>query len=133
MAKFSLKEYMMGRDVTHKTEYTEQVEQNALTFIAKVNNLFKELGHTAPAYISSGWRPMSINSKVAGAAKKSLHTLGLAMDIKDPDGKLYALVTAKPELLRKYGLWVEHREATPTWLHIDAGNRVDRPSRVFKP
>lgn len=133
MAKFSLNEYLMGRDKTHKAEYTELIEQTALAFLSDINKLFAELGHVTPAYISSGWRPHSINSKVPGAAKKSLHTLGKAVDIKDPDGSLYKLVTSRPDLMRKYRVWAEHREATPTWLHLDQGERTDRPSRIFKP
>lgn len=133
MAKFSLKEYLMGRDVSHKDEYTEAVKKEAEILLARVNNLFADLGHTSPASISSGWRPASLNAKVAGAAKSSYHTRGMAMDIKDVSGELYKLVTSKPELLRKYGFWVEHRDATPTWLHIDRGSRTDRPSRIFKP
>lgn len=133
MAKFSAKEYYMGRDKTHKAELTPDIEANVSNFIAIVNKLFLELGHTTPAYISSGWRPSSLNSKVKGAAQKSYHTLGMAIDIKDPDGELYKLVTSRPDLLRKYGLWVEHRESSPSWLHIDIGTRSDRPSRIFKP
>lgn len=133
MAKFSTKEYYMGRDKTHKAELTSEVEANVAKFIPVINKFFEELGHTSPAYVSSGWRPGSINSGVKGAAKRSLHTLGLAIDIRDPDGKLYDLVVSRPDLLRKYGLWVEHGEFSKGWLHLDMGTRVDRPSRVFKP
>lgn len=132
MAKFTLKEYLMGRENTHRAEYTDEIEEAAQALLIEVNGLFEDLGYTKPASLSSGWRPASVN-KAVGGAPSSYHVKGMAIDIKDPDGSLYKLVTSKPELMRKRRLWAEHRDSSPTWLHLDMGTRQDRPSRVFKP
>lgn len=117
----------------HK-ELTEELLRNADQFILGVNNFLKEVGIDPTVIkISSGFRPSEVNANVKGSAKKSLHMQCLAVDIVDVSGELYKKATEKPEILRKYGFFVEDRSATPTWLHIDKGVRSDRPSRIFKP
>lgn len=58
---------------------------------------------------------------------------GLAVDIADPDGHLDEAIKAKPELLDKYGLWLEDPGHTPGWTHLDLGVRSSRPIRIFLP
>jgi uncharacterized protein YcbK (DUF882 family) len=124
----------MGRDKLYPTEYNDEIKNNALKLLAAVNSFFESLKYEQPLIISSGWRPSAINSQLANAAKKSLHMSGLAVDIKDPDGKLYALVCTHAELLRKYALFLEDGASTKGWVHLDISpTRADRPSRIFKP
>ena len=130
--------FWMGRDKTHSVDLTEEVKKNAKEFVPKVNAFLAELGWAQECKVSSGWRPASINGAVGGA-KRSLHMLGLAVDIRDDkDQTLGKLVASKPELMRKYGLFLEDLGATKgkhsNWVHLDASpTRSDRPSRIFKP
>lgn len=124
----------------YKSEFDLNIENNAKELLEKINAFLAELG-VITCRVSSGWRPPSVNSKVPGAAKKSLHMEGKAIDIVDSTGELDKKIVEKeewliqhgqPSLLRKYGLWLEHPDSTGTWCHLDCGNRVDRPLRVFR-
>ncbi len=116
---------------THK-EVTPEVISNINKLILAVNAFLTEVGITN-ASISSGFRPSDVNANIPNAAKRSLHMRGLALDLVDSDGKLDQLFASKPELLRKYGLWLEDPASTINWTHCDIGQRLDRPSRIFKP
>ena len=63
----------------------------------------------------------------------SSHCRGDAIDIADVGHKIANQILAKPELLKKYGLWIEDTGSTPTWTHLDQHVRTDRPLRMFKP
>lgn len=131
--------FWMGRDTKFASDLTDEIKKNAKDFVPKVNAFLAEIGVSQECKVTSGWRPPSINGAVSGAAKRSLHMLGLAVDIlDDKDQKLAKLVASKPEILRKYGLFLEDPAATKgkntNWVHLDASpTRADRPSRVFKP
>lgn len=116
-------------------EVTEVVTSNAVKLLDRVNSLFKDLGLNLDDYgISSGFRPSEVNAALGNAAKKSLHMLGLAIDIKDLDGSLGKKIAARPDLLRKYGLFIEDLKSTKGWVHLDISpTRSDRPSRSFIP
>jgi uncharacterized protein YcbK (DUF882 family) len=129
----TLEAWCMGRDKLYPNEFTTEAQQNALNLIVAVNSLLEELKWTTPIVVSSGWRPASLNATVKGAAKKSGHVIGKAVDFADVGHKLYDLAVSKPDLLRKYGLFVEDKSATPSWVHFDNIDRADRPSRTFKP
>lgn len=127
----------MGRDVDFPEEW-KIARPNALILIPKVNEILDILGFTGPRVVSSGFRPSAINQKIPNAAKNSLHMIGKAIDIADPDGELKKLLTPitnkdHADLLRRFGVFMEHPDYTPTWVHLDIGQRVDRPSRVFIP
>ena len=114
-------------------EFTEQVKSNIKAFLPTLNAFLKELG-IQKVTVTSGFRPTAVNAATPGAAKNSTHCLGKAVDIFDPGNSLNDLVLQHPELLKKYGLWVESRESTPNWCHLDCStSRADRPIRVFKP
>jgi uncharacterized protein YcbK (DUF882 family) len=113
-------------------ELTKEIKDNAIVLLNRVNQLLKELGVTSVS-VSSGFRPSAVNAKIKGSAKKSLHLLGKAIDILDPNHELYKKIEAKPELLKKYGLWMEHKDNAPTWVHLDISSlRTDRPVRIFR-
>lgn len=129
----TLKAMMMGRDKTHAKELTPEIVKNAESTATRINALLTDLGWTDPAEVSSGWRPPSINGAVSGAAKKSLHMLGLACDLKDPKGKLAKALAARPDLLEKHKAWLEDPKSTKGWAHVDFGERPARKVRIFKP
>lgn len=113
-------------------ELTQEVKDNAVILLNKVNQLLKDLGITE-ASVSSGFRPSSVNNATPHAAKRSLHMSGKAVDIFDPNGTLDNLVISRPDLLKKYELWVENPSNTATWCHLDWGTRADRDLRMFNP
>jgi Peptidase M15 len=118
-------------------ELTKEFLANAELLLSKVNSFLVELG-VGSCRISSGFRPTAINATVKGAAKKSLHTQCKAVDlVDDKDQSLSKLVLSKPELLKKYGLWIEDPGHTKgkysNWTHLDIGTRKPREIQVFKP
>ena len=126
----------MGRDVLAPEEW-EIARPNAILLLEKVNLILTELFPDEEFEVSSGFRPQALNKALPNAAKRSLHMVGKAIDIKDRDGFLRhylnpKVLEAQADLLRALGLWMEDREFCPTWCHLDIGERLDRPSRVFK-
>lgn len=124
--------WAMGRDKLYPKEFTSEVQQNALNLIVAVNSLLEELNWTEPIVVSSGWRPASLNATVKGAAKKSNHVRGLAIDLVDKDHKLYDLIVSRPDLMRKYNIFLEDKSATFSWTHIQvvapkSGNLIFKP------
>ena len=118
-------------------EVTPEVIANAEKLLKAVNSLLTEL-NIKFAKVSSGFRPSSVNAGIANAAKKSSHMTGKAIDLLDDKSQSLAkLFASKPELLRKYGLFLEDPESTKgknsNWCHTDIADRPDRPSRIFKP
>lgn len=113
-------------------DLTEAVRENIVDLVGRVNLLLTEL-QDAPR-VTSGFRPRKVNAGTKGAAPKSLHMSGKAVDLNDPVGSLKFKIIMNPQLLAKYGLWMEHYESTPGWCHLDTGNhRPDRPVRIFRP
>jgi len=128
--------YLMGRDKQFPQELTEEITNNLIILLEKVNAILWEL-KIDKATVSSGWRPAAINAGVANAAKKSYHMIGKAVDIMDDANQsLAAKILAQPDLLKKYGLWLEDPASTKgqrtNWVHLDFGDRTDRPLRMFK-
>jgi len=121
----------------YPNDFNQQIQDNAVKLLAKVNAFLNELGIES-AQVTSGWRPPSVNANTPNSAKRSLHMMGLAVDIlDDKDQSLAKLVPNKSDLLRKYGLWVEDKDSTrgknTNWCHLDCGQRTDRPIRSFRP
>jgi hypothetical protein len=73
------------------------------------------------AKVSSGFRPSEVNAATKGAAKKSNHMLGNAIDILD-DKKQSLANKLTPEILAKYNLYMEDKSATvgkmTNWVHL---------------
>lgn len=128
----SIEQYTMGRISQYPNEWTKEIETTAKNLLVNVNAFLNELG-LQNVSVSSGWRPKAINDKTPGAAKTSQHTIGNAVDIKDPDGKLKELCDKNDPLLKKYGLWMEDENSTPTWIHLDLKDRGKRDKNIFKP
>lgn len=122
----------MGRDSSYPSEYTQEVAQNAIRTVAKINEFLSQSGFAG--YVNSGWRPPSLNAKVAGAAPRSKHMLGLACDLADHDGSIDQYCTN--EVLEAFGLWREAPESTIGWCHLQIvqyGSWVPGKLRTFKP
>lgn len=124
-------------------ELTSELLKNSEKLLTRVNQLLTDLGITS-VKVSSGFRPSDANAATAGAAKKSLHTQCLAIDLLDDKNQTIANKinslenSAKDGFLKKYGLWLEHPESTKgkytNWCHLDLStSRSDRRVRVFKP
>jgi hypothetical protein len=111
--------------------------KNANILLKAVNGLLNELGITT-VVVTSGYRPVAVNAKVANASTTSAHTLCMAVDIlDDKEQSLANKCKASAQLLRKYGLWLENPDFTKgkntNWCHLDTKQRKDRPSRMFNP
>lgn len=134
----SLEQYLMGRDKLFPEEYTEEIKNNAIELLKRVNALLEDL-NISKGEVSSGFRPPSINKTVANSAKKSLHQLGKAVDLKDDKEQTLAkAILLRPDLLKKHQLWLEDPTSTigkyTNWVHLDIStSRKDRPFRMFKP
>ena len=131
MKFLTLNDWFMGRDKLYPEELTLDIRLNAEDLIRRVNNLFQQLQMNVPL-VTSGWRPSAINAKVGGA-KRSLHMIGKAVDLSDPDGSLGKTILEHPEYLLDYGLWLENPAKTKGWLHTDTGKRSERLIHVFDP
>lgn len=118
-------------------DLTDEVRENLANLAEILNQFLEEIGIIG-VNITSGFRPKIVNKNVGGA-KKSLHLQGLAVDIADADGYLKTAIAENAfdkspnDLLAKYGLWMEHEDFTPTWCHLDLGNRWKRKIRIFRP
>lgn len=137
MKVITLEEYAMGRDEEYKDEWA-LAEPNAIVLLDRVNGFLQELNFPFDLKVSSGFRPSVINAALAHAAKHSLHIDGKAIDLSDHRGQFKDLFNPRRDieaanLLRKYGLFMEHPAYTPGWVHLDIGSRPDRPTRVFRP
>ncbi len=112
-------------------ELTQEVKDNAVKLLNKINQLLRELG-IDKVTVSSGFRPSSVNSKIKNAAKKSNHLTGHACDLLDLDGKLDELFMKNLDKLEKYSLYIEHPDSTKNWSHLQDVAPKSK-NRVFKP
>lgn len=126
----SLSDYFMGRDVKFPHELTPEIQDNAAKTVAKASELLAAFGEDRK--VTSGWRPTSINAATPGAAKKSNHMYGLAVDLEDADGRLGKWCIDNIERLIEIGLWMESKASTPSWVHVQtvaprSGHRIFSP------
>lgn len=112
-----------------KFPLTSVMEGNLLRLLDAVNKL--RLAYGKPMIVSSGYRPPEHNAKVGGAPN-SCHLTCEAVDFRDKDGELKKWCLANLKILEDCGLYMEHQDATPTWLHVQT--RMPKSgSRVFRP
>ncbi len=116
-------EVLMGRD--KEFPLTPTLEGNLNALLTAVNTLRSLYGK--PMTVSSGYRPGHYNED-AGGAYSSPHLTCQAVDFHDGDNSLKNWVTI--EILEQCGLYQEHPDHTPTWLHVQI-----RPThnRIFIP
>lgn len=125
-------DYFMGRDLSYPTDMTPDIERNAFRMIALANALLARFGEGRK--VNSGWRPPAVNAGTPGAARRSLHMTGQAIDLDDDDGMLdaWCLSDFGQAQLVDIGLWLEHPSSTKGWCHVQmvpprSGNRVFYP------
>ncbi len=121
-------EYFNNHDI--ECQLSEEQVHNAIELLYRINLLRQEMG--IPFKINSGFRPRAHNVAIGGAPN-SLHIQCAAIDIADPNGVLFNMVTANNnELLVKYDLYAEDRKRTPQWLHLQLFAPASK-RRVFMP
>lgn len=139
----SLNDYWMGRDKQYPLALSTVIRRNAETTVelanklltlAKVAGVTLETNPRTKTIVSSGWRPPGVNAAVPGAAAKSKHMTGQAIDLYDPDGDLddWCMSEDGQKVLADLGLWLEHPSATKGWCHVQtvpprSGRRVFYP------
>lgn len=130
----TMEDFWMGRDTKYASQLTAEIKANGLETIARVNRFLIEFygkNQDVPRRgVNSGWRPPAVNAATKGAATRSNHMLGKAVDVADPDGRIDAWASSKEgeKWLTEIGLWMEHKSATPRWAHFQivpprSGNR----------
>lgn len=142
MSLVTLADYWMGRDVTHGLYLSTDIRRNAALTVELANGLLEraqaagvslDINPRTGTLVSSGWRPPDINAGTPGAAPRSKHLTGQAIDIYDPDGDLDEwCLREKDAALATIGIWLEHPAATKGWSHWQtippgSGNRVFYP------
>jgi hypothetical protein len=125
-------DFFMGRDKKYASELTPEIEANAQVTIDRANRLLTYYYDANPdanrCKVNSGWRPAAVNAATKGAAPRSKHMLGQAVDLSD-DGSLYQWCEENLPMLEMIGLWMENRRDSPTWTHWQtvapgSGNRI---------
>lgn len=128
MQRLTVADYLNGRDKLYPDELTPEIMRNAEHTIALANALFAllnaegitpEIHPQTQTFISSGWRPPQINAQVKGAAVRSKHMTGEAVDIYDPEGEIddYLMSEAGQRALVALGIYIEHPSTTKGWSH----------------
>jgi Peptidase M15 len=123
-------ELLQGRDVQYASDYTQEISDNLDQLLVPLNQIRAAWGK--PMTVNSGWRPPSINGSTPGAAAHSKHMLGLAADIADADGSLWAWVLQNLSLMKQLGIYMEDKRWTPGWVHFGFGPPASG-HRIFVP
>ena len=126
----TLAQFWMGRDKVYAPQLTDEIRRNAAETVRRANLLL--VAAKKKGGVTSGWRPPAVNAATKGAAKRSNHMLGLAVDLSDDDGTLDVWCMANLPTLERLGLWLEHPSKTRRWCHVQtvpprSGNRVFMP------
>lgn len=121
--------YWDGKDIKYANDLTSDVDANATKLLEAVNTFLTN--YRPIIIISSGWRPKSYNTKIGGAPSSN-HITGLAIDIKDTDNSVFKYVLKNLDLAQQLGLYFEHKNFTPTWVHIQLV-RPKSGKRIFVP
>jgi len=115
----------MGREKEYPL--TPELEANLSRLLIAVNKLAEKYGRDMA--VSSGYRPGHYNVK-AGGSRRSAHLTCEAVDFLDSGRQLTEWILANPAVLQECGLWMEHPDHTPTWVHLDTR---PRNNRIFHP
>lgn len=143
MTQITLAHYWMGRDKTYPLDLSTQVYRNAEVLVGLINKILPlaeadgvkfETHPLTKTILSGGWRPPAVNAKTKGAALRSKHITGQAVDVYDPDGDFDEWLISDRGLkaLAEIGLWLEHPAATKGWAHLQSVPPGSK-NRVFYP
>jgi hypothetical protein len=125
---------------------TSEIDSNIEVIVSRANKLLDALVLAGVAletndrgtYVASGYRSPAFNASVPGAAVRSNHMKGLAIDIYDPEGAIDDWLmsqrdaTGEIPLLADIGLWLEHPGSTKGWCHVQCVPPGSK-RRVFYP
>lgn len=131
----------ISRDVKYASQLTDEVKTNAGILLPRVNSIIAmaeargivfHINPLTECNVDSGWRPAEINAKTKGAAPRSKHMIGAAIDIYDPEGAFDEWLLANQTIMEQVKLWMEHPASTKGWSHLQclppaSGNRVFYP------
>lgn len=125
----TLEQYWMGRDKRYQQDMSQEIRDNAILLVSRVNKLLEIMGKETN--VNSGWRPATVNKQVGGSLKSN-HITGKAIDLNDDDGSIDEWCMNNLKELEKVGLWLEHPSKTPRWCHLQSvppasGKRVFLP------
>jgi hypothetical protein len=132
----TLIDYWMGRDRQYAADLTPDILRSAEITTQRANLVLAEFrfdtGDTEFRKVTSGWRPPELNRSTPGAALRSKHMTGQAIDISDADGDLDQWCMDHIDTLARIGCWLEHPSATKGWCHLQtvapkSGRRVFYP------
>lgn len=113
-----------------KRKLTEEQEANLKRLHAAINKVREAYGK--PMIVTSGVRSKADQMRINPRAPNSNHVRGLAVDIRDRDGKLWEWCMENIEMIEDLGFYLEDKKATPTWIHFQlVPPRSGR--RIFKP
>jgi len=139
----TLADYYMGRREQYQLQCSPEIEHNAVMIVGLANALMTQaetygvrfqVNLRTGSFVSSGWRPATVNEVTPGAAVNSKHITGQAIDLYDPDGDLddWLMTGEGQAALVALGIWIEHPSATKGWTHLQSvPPRSNR--RVFYP
>ncbi len=125
----TIEQYWMGRDKRYQQDMSQEIRDNAILLVSRVNKLLEIMGKETN--VNSGWRPATVNKQVGGSLKSN-HITGKAIDLNDDDGSIDEWCMNNLKELEKVGLWLEHPSKTPRWCHLQSvppasGKRVFLP------
>lgn len=115
----TLKELLKGADFN---VLPKEHRDNLMDLLEKINKVRQAWGK--PMFVTSGYRTMNDHIRIyKELAKKrnlqydeskvpmgSLHLKGAAVDISDPDGKLFEWVLLNVKLMEQLGLFMEEKD-----------------------
>lgn len=109
---------------------TDEIKKNLEDLLYKLNQI--RIVFNKPMIITSGLRSLEDQKRINPKALKSRHISGQAADIADPTGEVWTFLMQHMELLEANDLYLEDKNSTPTWVHIQTVPPASK-RRIFKP
>ena len=126
LAKYSTYKVTLKEVITTNNKYPAELDyvishlsENTIqnfSHLMKVLNIIRQ-EYNKPMCVSCGFRNPEHNIRVGGSPN-SLHCLGGACDIRDPNGELDKWLINHKDFLRSNHIYVEHPFYTKGWAHI---------------
>ncbi len=132
--RFTLKECLNKSEV-EPGEITPEIARNMRDLIKRVNSLGCSFPRACTSFLRGKAKQEAIyrnraclkmppftdgNFDMSQVPMSSRHMTGQAIDVWDADGKLKAWIKDNPGALEHAGLWCEHFDNTPDWVHFQS-------------
>lgn len=114
----------------HNYDVTPEQQANLEKLLEAMNKV--RTAYAIPMKVTSGLRSQADQDRINSSAPKSKHLLGLAVDIYDPDSKVWEWCMENMHLMEELGIYFEDKVSTPTWVHFQLGPPKSG-RRIFKP